>query len=280
MTKHNISICMSTYNGARYIHQQIDSLLSQGYQDWKLFIRDDGSSDNTMNIVKGYVLKYPDKINLINDTLGQLGTSLSFGKILEAVDSDYYMFCDQDDVWLEQKIQVSLDLMKTTENGYPDKPILVHTDLRIVNAELKTISKSMWKYQGISPDVGNDADKVVFQNVATGCTVIINRKAKEVSLPVPKEAVMHDWWIAINVAKHGKIVYVPDQLVLYRQHPNNLVGAKKTPIIGLWLFFKNLFSLKKRILNYYRMVKKYDPNATFCMVVWKKILSEIALKFR
>jgi hypothetical protein len=120
----------------------------------------------------------------------------------------------------------------------------------------------------------------MLQNVATGCTIMINRKAKAVSLPIPKEAVMHDWWIAIKVAKHGKIVYVPDQLVLYRQHFNNAVGAKKFPRMNTRVFVRNLFSLKKRIMNHYRMVKKHDPNATFWLVVLKKIASKIAQKCR
>jgi glycosyltransferase involved in cell wall biosynthesis len=278
--KRSIDILLATYNGQKYLREQIDSILAQTNQDWQLLIRDDGSDDDTLSIIKDYAAEYSDRIMLIEDGCCHLGASLNFSRLLENSTAEYSMFCDQDDVWLEQKIQVSLDLMKTTERAYPNKPILVHSDLRIVNSKLKTIATSMWKYQGISPDIGNDANRVVFQNVATGCTIMINRKAKEISLPVPKEAIMHDWWIVANVAKRGKIVYVSDQLVLYRQHSNNLVGAKQAPKITVWSFLSNLFSLKQRVLNHYRMVKKYDPNATFWSVVLKKIVSKIAQKFR
>jgi len=275
-----IDILLATYNGQAYLREQIDSILAQSNRDWQLLIRDDGSDDDTLSIIKDYMARYSGKIRLIEDSGCHLGASSNFQRLLENSTAEYIMFSDQDDVWLPQKIEATLNLMEATEKSYPDKPILVHTDLRVVNSQLKTIAKSMWRYQGISPEIGNNLNKVILQNVATGCTVMINEKAKVVSLPIPKEAVMHDWWIVINVARYGKIVHVPDQLVLYRQHSNNTVGAKKVPRIDIRGFFKNLFSLKKRILNHYRMVKKYDPNATFWSVVLKKIASKIAQKCR
>jgi glycosyltransferase involved in cell wall biosynthesis len=270
-----IDILLATYNGRKYLREQIDSILAQSCQDWQLLIRDDGSDDDTLSIIKDYAIKYPVKIKLIEDNSGRLGVKLNFKRLLEHSTAEYLMFCDQDDVWLPQKIEATLNLMEATEEEYPNKPILVHTDLRVVDSQLKTIAKSMWRYQRTSPETGNNLNKVTLQNVATGCTIMINRKAKTISLPIPEEAVMHDWWIVINVAKHGKIVYVPDQLVLYRQHPNNAVGAKK---VSKRSYFRkhHLFSLKKRVLDHYRMVKKYDPNATFWAVVLKKIASKIA----
>jgi len=274
--KRSIDILLATYNGQAYLREQIDSILAQSNQDWQLLIRDDASDDKTLSIIKDYVAKYSDKVKLIEDNSGHLGASLNFQRLLENSIAEYIMFSDQDDVWLPNKIEVTLNLMKATEKECPNKPILVHTDLRVVDFQLKTIAKSTWRYQGTPPETGNDLNKVMLQNVATGCTIMINRKAKEVSLPIAKEAVMHDWWIVINVAMRGKIAYVPDQLVLYRQHSNNAVGAKKVPGINVPVFLKNLFSLKKRILNHYRMVKSYDPNATFWSVVLKKIASKIA----
>ena len=278
--KKSIDILLATYNGQAYLREQIDSVLAQSNQDWQLLIRDDASDDDTLNIIKDYVTKHSDRIVLIEDDSCHLGASLNFQRLLENSLAEYIMFCDQDDVWLPNKIEATLNLMKATEKEHPNKPILVHTDLKVVNSKLKTIAKSTWRYQRSFPETGNDFNKVILQNVATGCTIMINKKAKAVSLPIPKEAVMHDWWIVINVAKHGKVVYVPDQLVLYRQHSNNAVGAKKVPRINTSGFFKNLFSLKKRIMNHYRMVKKHDPNATFCVVVSKKIASKIVQKFK
>lgn len=280
--KPNIDILLATYNGQKYLAEQIDSILSQSYQDWQLLIRDDESCDDTPSIIRDYTAKYPSKIKLIEDNSGHLGVSSNFQRLLEKSTSEYIMFSDQDDVWLPSKIEATLNLMKVTEKEYPNKPILVHTDLKVVDSQLRTIAESTWQYQGTSPETGNDLHKVIFQNVATGCTIMINREAKASSLPIPKEAVMHDWWIIINVAKHGKVVYIPDQLVLYRQHSNNVVGANKaTGTRGnIWSFLKNLPSLKKRLLNHYRMLKRHDPNVTFLSVVLEKIANKIAQRFR
>lgn len=264
----SIDILLATYNGQAYLKEQIDSILAQSNTDWRLLIRDDGSDDDTTSIIKSYLAKYPDRIKLIENKGRHLGASLNFNSLLETSTAEYIMFSDQDDVWLPTKIELTLNLMKTTERAYPDKPVLVHTDLRVVDSRLKTIAKSMWQCQGIFPENGNNVNKVMLQNIATGCTIMINKKAKTISLPIPAEAVMHDWWIAINVAKYGKIVYLPDQLVLYRQHRNNVVGTKK----------KYVFPARKGIMNHYKMIKKYDSNVGFCLFVLKKITNKIAQK--
>ena len=265
----SIDILLATYNGQAYLKEQIDSILAQSNQDWRLLIRnDDYDNDDTISIIESYMAKYPGRIKLIENKGCRLGASLNFQCLLENSTAEYIMFSDQDDVWLPTKTELTLNLMKATEKGYPDKPVLVHTDLKVVDSRLKTIAKSMWQCQGIFPENGNNVNKVMLQNVATGCTIMINKKAKTISLPIPAEAVMHDWWIAINVAKYGKIVYLPDQLVLYRQHRNNTVGAKK----------KSIFSVRKRIINHYKMIKKYDSNTGFCLFVLKKITNKIAHK--
>jgi len=295
-SKRSIDILLATYNGEKYLAEQIDSIMAQSNQDWQLLIRDDGSTDDTVSIAKDYVAQYPDRMALIEDDGCHLGASLNFQRLLENSTADYIMFSDQDDVWLDRKIQMTWDLMKSTEREYPDKPVLVHTDLTVVDAQLKTIARSTWKYQGTPPETGNDPQKVLLQNVATGCTIMINRKAKEVSMPIPKEAVMHDWWLIINVAKHGRVAHISDQLVLYRQHGSNAVGAKEAPRMPRTprmprlngrLFFErlkvrkqHLFSLRTRTMNHYRMVKKSDPTATFCSVVLRKVASKIAQRFR
>ncbi|MBN1456411.1 MAG: glycosyltransferase family 2 protein [Sedimentisphaerales bacterium] len=267
MSDKSIDILLATCNGRKYLNEQIDSILAQSNQDWMLLVRDDASDDGTINIIQDYVAKYPDRIKLIENDGCRLGACLNFQRLLENSNAEYIMFCDQDDVWLPKKIEATFDLMKAAEKTLPDKPILVHSDLKVVDYRLKTIADSMWRYQGNLPLNGNKVSSVMLQNVATGCTIMINKKAKTVSTPIPPEAIMHDWWIAINVAKHGKIVYLTDQLVLYRQHSNNTVGAKNS-----------LFSLKKRVTAHYKMIKKYDPNARFWPVLARKTANKLIQK--
>jgi glycosyltransferase involved in cell wall biosynthesis len=271
---------MATYNGQEYLKKQIDSIFAQSNQDWQLLIRDDGSCDNTISIIKDYMARFPDRIKLITDKDCHLGASLNFGKLLECADTEYIMFSDQDDLWLPNKIKLTLNTMKTAELIYPDKPILVHTDLQVIDSELKTIANSLWSYQKLFPETGDSLNRIMAHNVVTGCTVMINKKARAVSIPVPDEAVMYDWWLALNVCRHGKVIYVSIPSVLYRQHSRNRLGAQKAREINIIHFLKKLCRLKKLLSAHYRMLKRFDPHASFWLLLLNKVLIKTAQLFR
>lgn len=266
---------MATYNGEKYLKQQIDSILAQSNKKWELLIRDDGSHDNTVSIITDYQTKYPNKIKLITDNKHHLGANLNFGQLLEYTNAEYIMFSDQDDVWLPNKIELTLRVMKSAEQLYPEKPVLVHTDLKVVDPNLNIIAESMWSYQKLLPQLGNNLNKISAQNVVTGCAMMINKKAKVISIPIPEEAIMYDWWIALNVAKHGKIVYVSLPSILYRQHADNEIGAKNAQEINVRDFLKNVCRPRKLLSVHYKMIKKFNPNATFLLVVLNKIFIKI-----
>lgn len=276
----NIDILLASYNGEKFLKKQIDSILAQSNQDWQLLIRDDGSDDNTISIIEDYTARYPAKIKLITDNQGHLGATLNFGKLLEYADNEYIMFSDQDDVWLANKIELTLNAMKAAEEIYPDKPVLVHTDLRVVDADLKTIADSFWALSKISLNTGNNLNKIIYRNVITGCTAMINRKAKEISTPVPPEARVHDWWIALNVAKYGKIVHISIPSVLYRQHPDNVIGAKKSKPMNPGILLKKLYHFVKQFSNDYKVVKKVKPDASAWLLLLNNIRVAIARRFR
>jgi glycosyltransferase involved in cell wall biosynthesis len=279
--KPSIDILLATYNGQEYLAEQIDSILVQSSQDWQLLIRDDESSDNTLSIIRDYLSRYSSKIKLIEDNDRHIGAKFNFQRLLEHSTAEYIMFCDQDDVWLKQKIEVTLKAMRISEENYPNKPILVHSDLIVVDEHLKKIDDSLWSYQKNWPRKNDDLSRIIFQNIATGCTIMINRKAKNVSMPIPKDAIMHDWWIALKVAELGKIVHISDQLVLYRQHSGNLVGAKKAQTMNIWRFWGKLLSKaeRKRILNYCRMLKIHNPNINPYLLMLKKVLYKLGQKW-
>jgi glycosyltransferase involved in cell wall biosynthesis len=280
MAQPAISICMATYNGEQFLRQQLDSILAQSNQDWQLLIRDDGSDDNTVRIVEDYADRLPDRIRLVTDNGSHLGASLNFGKLLEYADTEYIMFSDQDDVWLPNKIELTLNAMKAAEQIYSDKPVLIHTDLRVMDSELKTIANSLWSYQKLFPEAGDDLNRIMAQNVVTGCTVMINKRAKAVSIPVPAEAIMYDWWLALNVCKHGKIIYVSIPSVLYRQHSSNRLGAQKARKINIVHFLKKLRRIRKLLLAHYRMLKKFDHRASFLLLLLNKAIVKIAQRCR
>ena len=219
-----IAILMATYNGEKYICQQIDSILSQTCKDWELYIHDDGSTDNTIAAVESYVEKYPDKIHLI-DGKSTGGAKYNFFYLFGQVEAPYYMTCDQDDVWLDKKIGLTYDKMLTIENK-ADVPCLVYTELRVVDSELNTIADTMSGYQSLDCHK-RTINQFILQNSVTGCTMMINRALRDKMLHITDidNTIMHDWWAALVAAQFGKTAFIDEPTILYRQHGDNSLGA-------------------------------------------------------
>lgn len=222
-----IAILMSTYNGEKYVAEQIDSILIQSYQDWCLYIRDDGSIDNTSRIIDSYRQQYPAKIRLVEDGLGNLGAGFSFMKLLESIDADYYMFCDQDDVWLPAKIEKSYKKMLGVEKcQITPTPICIFSDVCVVNEDLSVRYESLWKSNKRNPKDSTDVYMAVVSRFPSlGCTMLMNRNVKDYVFPVTdfvRKQGGHDEWIAFIMAAKGIMDYVDEPLLLYRRHGDNL----------------------------------------------------------
>ena len=235
-----ISILLSTYNGEKYIKEQLDSLFNQTYKNFEVIVRDDNSKDNSLNILKSY------NVEIINSTQN-VGASKSFSILLEHAlansSSDYFMFCDQDDIWDKQKIENSVNLIQNMEKEYGNIPLLVHSDLEIVDEMLSTINNSFWQYENINPSY-NNFEKLLMQNTVTGCTMMINKELAKLSLNIPKNAIMHDWWIALIASCFGKIDFINESTIKYRQHEKNEIGANK---FSIKYVFKKIFNSKNLI---------------------------------
>lgn len=251
-----ISILLSTYNGEKYLKAQLDSLYSQSYQDFKLIVRDDGSKDRTKEILNSYDIK-------LIDSSENVGVKKSFEKLLkyafENTNAKYFMFCDQDDVWKSDKIEKTLKKMQELENLYGNNmPLLIHTDLEVVNENLKTINHSMWQYEKINPKL-NTLNRLLIQNTITGCTTMINSALLEKSLPISKECIMHDWWIGLVASCFGKIAYINDATIKYRQHNRNDTGSKKFDLkyISKKINFKDT---DKYVLQAKKLLEAYEKD--------------------
>lgn len=239
-----VSILLATYNSEKFLEEQLNSLVRQTYSDWNLYIRDDGSVDNTLKIIEEYKSK-DNRIIVLRDDDNGLGAAKSFLKLLKSVESDYFFFCDHDDVWFDNKIEISMKKIFSME-GFEPRPLIVHSDLTVVDDKLEVIHPSFWKSSAIKPEViGNKTFIQVF-NCVTGCTMLINKEAKEVSFPIPRSGVpMHDWWIAIQVLKNnGEIVFLNESTIKYRQHGSNEVGART---VGRKYIFDKIIGLKQTL---------------------------------
>ena len=246
-----VAVCMASYNGEKYIGEQLDSIIGQSYENWVLFIRDDHSSDKTVEILRKYAGEYPEKIVLIEDPALSGGSSKkNFAGILSWVtahwDFRYFMFADQDDSWLEDKIEKSLRLMKQQEDD-GNTPVLVHTDLKVVDRDLQVLAESFFQYRSLQTDK-KDLRHLLIQNNITGCTMLWNRKLNAL-VDLNQEAVaMHDWWMALAASAFGKIVCLEESTILYRQHGGNVVGATRVNSLGfLWKRLTNLSHVKKTL---------------------------------
>jgi glycosyltransferase involved in cell wall biosynthesis len=220
-----VSIVMTTYNGEKYLEEQIDSILKSSYINFKLYIVDDGSSDSTMEILGRYKSKYPDKLN-VEQNKTNLGVTLNYLNAIVKTGTDYVMFCDQDDVWKKDKIAKTLKKMRQMEAQFgKDLPITVFTDANVVDSNLGLINKSFFQSGRLNPRL-TDLNHLLMENKIIGCTLMINQAVRKVlqSNALPERARLHDGWIGLIAASMGKIGFVKEPTLLYRQHGANVVG--------------------------------------------------------
>ena len=258
-----MNILLATYNGESFLREQLDSLFKQSYQQWTLIIHDDNSTDNTVNIIYEYQTKYPNKITYIDDIKSFGSASGNFRFLVEKSKADYVMFCDQDDIWLSNKVALTLEKMYSLEATYPNKPLLIHTDLTVVDESLNTVADSYWNYQHLHPTF-NRLNELLVQNVITGCTIMINQKLRTKALPIPDGVIMHDWWFGLVASSFGRIGYLNTSTILYRQHNNNDIGAVK---FNIKTILHKAISLPK--VN----ISKYIRQANLLLELYKDDLS-------
>ena len=202
----NIAILLASYNAGSYLREQLESLLGQSSQDWVCYCQDDGSSDNTIEIINDYAIRYPDHFHLIDNGLTQQGCANNFMSLLNCVESKYYMFCDQDDVWLPDKVQVSFLAIQHLESKYPEFPILIHTDRTFVDEKLQVIQQSEWNPRNKTQDEINrkinmlhNPNIIAIYNICAGNTMFFNHKVKQRCFPFLNIRV-HDSIVAMAVA--------------------------------------------------------------------------------
>lgn len=249
-----VDILLATCNGEKFLAEQLDSILNQTYTNFRIIIRDDASQDKTVPIIQEYTQRFPKKILFIQGH-ERLGAKNNFSKLMEISSAPYVLFSDQDDIWLPHKVEKTLLAMQNMEKKHGSNPFLVHTDLTVVDEHQKIKHLSFWKYAHLNPLHGMTLNRLLNQNVVTGCTMMANRLLIELSRPIPQEAFMHDWWIALAASVFGKIDVLHESTIHYRQHGKNALGAQKFGSL------KNVLNGIRKLAN--KDVRKFQQASTF-----------------
>lgn len=220
----NVDILLAVYNGEMYLEEQLCSIKEQTYKNIRLLVRDDGSSDGSIRIIE----KFAEVLNvkIIRDQMGSLGAAGNFSALLQYSDAEYVLFCDQDDVWQPNKVELSIGAIKDAEGeSGGNKPLLVFTDLSVIDSSGCLIHPSLLKWLSLDP-AQCTFQSLLVQNPAWGCTMCINRSLISLIKNIPQGAYLHDRWVMLVAAAFGEIVFLPYASVRYRRHNSNVSTVK------------------------------------------------------
>lgn len=228
-----VDILLAVYNGEKHLDELINSLINQDYPNFHIYVRDNHSTDRTVEILKIWQQRYPSKLTLYLSDKND-GIIRNFANLMEKSNSSYVMFCDADDIWFYDKVSYSILKMKELETIYGSSfPLLLHTDLIVTDENLNMIAPSFWKLSKLNTsEKCQELSRLLVQNHVTGCTMLMNRALINLCLPIPLECVMHDWWIALVASCYGKIQTLSSPTLLYRQHGLNDTGARRYGIMS------------------------------------------------
>lgn len=246
-----VQILLSTYNGATYLPAQLDSVLSQTEENWQLLIRDDGSTDRTMDILQDYISRAPDKLKLITGGHGGNASS-SFMSLLSHASAPYIMFCDQDDVWSSDKVESGLRELKKLETE--NDAALYFTDMKVVDADLNELHHSFFEQQKLDPNWSQNPYQAFAQSCAAGCSMIFTEALAQRIKPIKAPLFQHDHWMLMHASYLGVVGYGTEKSLQYRQHGANALGAHSvdinyfvsklttiTHVFSRWMYIKEQF---------------------------------------
>jgi glycosyltransferase involved in cell wall biosynthesis len=216
-----VLILLATYNGERFLSEQLHSIEAQTYKNWALYVSDDQSQDGTTDKLLEFQSRHPDRCTIRQHTRGNSFAQNFMSMVFRCpVEADYYAFCDQDDIWASEKLERALTALKTIPSG---KPVLYCGRTKLVNAENQPIGYSP-KHKK-APSFKN----ALTQNIGGGNTMVFNKSTVDILRKVTDQnsTIAHDWWTYLTVtAVGGSVIYDPIPYVRYRQHKDNAIGHR------------------------------------------------------
>lgn len=262
INKNKIAILLATYNGAKYLKVQMDSLFAQTSKDWTLFVHDDGSTDNTMDIIDSYKVKYGEKVVVIDDGIKGLRARNNFFHLLEVVDSEYYMFCDQDDYWHPDMVEIfESKLEEININGV--KPLVLHSDYSLADGNLKIQSLSYWDKAHIVPERLYNKNIICLANPIRGANALLNKAMKQLLFPLKQNNFMYDNWLGyVAACNNAAITPIHKPTNIYRIHENNCIGSS----LGSK---KSIATILKGNIEKYKTLKTGDYGSPLRYIYYK-----------
>ena len=222
MSQDTVHIVVATYNGELFLREQLDSLLNQTHESITIEVCDDGSKDHTAEIVREYC-KRDDRVSFHQNESNQ-GYVKNFLEGIKRSTASYIMLCDQDDIWNKDKVEHTLKKMKQTEQGQENVPVLVYSDAMNYDSTSKKILGRFHAASHLNTKKVDTAH-LFMENKCIGCTCMVNRSIQHYLITLPEEIRVHDWWLALICSHFGKIGYLDEPTLLYRQHGSNMIGG-------------------------------------------------------
>lgn len=254
-----VQILLSTYNGEKYINEQLDSLLTQNYKNLSILVRDDGSKDSTVSILRSYKNKYPQISIIEGENKGVIASFFELA-LQASEEAEYFAFCDQDDFWKPSKLSRAISLLEKED---PITPLIYFSRLDIVDDNLNLLRPSQ------VPPRELGFKNALIQNVATGCTIVFNKKLLELfkgNLPAIEKVTMHDGWFYLLGSAFGRIIYDDESHILYRQHASNTLGMADNKIKSALVRYRNFKKsgmekpFTKQVQEFYRLFEDQLTN--------------------
>lgn len=233
----SISLVLATYNGEKYILEQLDSIMNQELLPEEIIIIDDCSIDETYEILISYDFR-EIKVQIIKNERN-LGPIANFKKGINLATGDFIALCDQDDVWLPHKLKLSLEAILLLNQ---EKPCMVYSDLTLVDENMSVLSDSLHKLWKVNPKY-YDLSFISFSNIVTGCTILFNKKMQKELRYMPTNIIMHDYWMGLIGYSFGEVKYMNETTILYRSHHSSVTSKERNS------FFEDMKNSKKNIKN-------------------------------
>lgn len=256
-----VDIVLPTYNCAAWLDDFMESLLAQDEADWRIVVRDDASTDATVDRLTGWCDRLGGRMVILDqDCSRNLGVIGNNNAVLAATTARWVMLADPDDIWLPGKMSRSLAAIRAveTESGVAT-PVAVCTDAEVVDNDLRQLADSYWRWCRIDPDIRR-VPRLALESPALSSTMTVNRALLDVALPLPAGAAYQDWWPAMVAAAFGKLICLPEKTIRYRRHAGTVTSDPVAPdlVAGAARLMRSPGTARRRLLQ---LLEKITPQA-------------------